>query len=156
MNREVHVRFFEGLRVQLPWATHLCKNPRHLCKLIETSQKSQAWFKSRGFRSLNFAELIYSEVGFCFYTASARSRHWSPRTGYQLAAIRNCLQWMDGPHWHTAVAGIRTAAAGRLPEAVHTLPSSRSSRAPSADGLSHPQIPYGTSSASAIPLRSVT
>ena len=23
MNREVHVRFFEGLRVQLPWATHL-------------------------------------------------------------------------------------------------------------------------------------
>ncbi len=24
MNREVHVRFFEGLRVQLPWATHLC------------------------------------------------------------------------------------------------------------------------------------
>jgi hypothetical protein len=23
MNREVHVRFFEGLRVQPPWATHL-------------------------------------------------------------------------------------------------------------------------------------
>ena len=48
----------------------LCKNARYFCKLIETSQKSQAWFKSARFRKLNFAELIYSEVGFCFYTAS--------------------------------------------------------------------------------------
>jgi hypothetical protein len=23
MNREIHVRFCEGLRVQFPWATHL-------------------------------------------------------------------------------------------------------------------------------------
>ena len=33
MNREVHVRFFEGLRVQLPWATHL--------RLLESSTRSQ-------------------------------------------------------------------------------------------------------------------
>jgi hypothetical protein len=34
------------------------------------SKKSQACFKSANFRRLNFAELIYSEVGFCFHTAS--------------------------------------------------------------------------------------
>ena len=44
----------------------------------ETSQKSQTWFKSAEFRRLNFAELIYSEVSFSFYTGSTRRRQ--PRT----------------------------------------------------------------------------
>src|SRR5271170_2555812 len=35
-----------------------------------------ACFKSARFRSLNFAELIYSEVGFCFCTTSVESTHW--------------------------------------------------------------------------------
>jgi len=29
----------------------------------------------RDLKGLNFAELIYSEVGFCFYTASAKIGH---------------------------------------------------------------------------------
>jgi len=43
MNREVHVRFFEGLRVQLPWATHLretsicCGGPVDGAKLMTKS-----------------------------------------------------------------------------------------------------------------------
>ena len=39
-------------------------------------QKSQSCFKSARFRSLNSAELIYSEVGFCFHTASAKKRNF--------------------------------------------------------------------------------
>ncbi len=33
--------------------------------------------KSARFQGLNFAELIYSEVGFCFYTASVATGRWS-------------------------------------------------------------------------------
>ena len=41
----------------------------------ETSQESQADSDLRGFGVWSFAELIYGEVGFCFYTVSANSSH---------------------------------------------------------------------------------
>ena len=31
MNREIHVRFWEGLGVRFPWATHLARRQRERC-----------------------------------------------------------------------------------------------------------------------------
>jgi hypothetical protein len=59
-----------------PFRPRLCENPRHSYKLRETSQKSQVCFRSARFRRLNFAELNYGEVGFCFYTGSVVTSRW--------------------------------------------------------------------------------
>ncbi|MEM5405572.1 group II intron maturase-specific domain-containing protein [Paraburkholderia unamae] len=47
MNREIHVRFCEGLRVRFPWATHLNKMARTIWALLAHERKYQREFASK-------------------------------------------------------------------------------------------------------------
>jgi hypothetical protein len=66
MSREVHVRFFEGLRVQLPWATHLLS---FAIDRVETGPSAFAiHLNRRARRNLSRSVCIVTQTPFPFRT----------------------------------------------------------------------------------------
>jgi hypothetical protein len=51
----------------------LCKNVWRFFQIAQKGQQTPTWFGAAKIRYANFSELIYSEVQFCFYTASTLS-----------------------------------------------------------------------------------
>src|ERR1022692_656204 len=76
-----------------PFATdgkgsRLCKNVWRFFQIAQKGQQTPTWFGAAKIRYANFSELIYSEVQFCFYTASAQSGHMRMQSSGVLAAVR--------------------------------------------------------------------
>src|ERR1035438_8168356 len=54
--------------------SRLCKNVWRFFQIAQKGQQTPTWFGAAKIRYANFSELIYSEVQFCFYTASVEKR----------------------------------------------------------------------------------